>query len=326
MSPINFVRKLTSVGKQRLIQDFSYPYDQLQNGVNALVPPENKKVKYSGVFTVAAMAWALQDKELWAARMDIKRAFKNLPIKKDQWYLMGFKFQNKFFVHTQVPFGVAVSCQLFEKVVHCLQWILIHITGHPFIDHYLDDFYLLERSKSRLTSLMGQFTEVVEKKIGFLLSHNKTMGPDQVREYMGLTTGLKRMCISLPEDKMQKALSWVNHLLEAFDWGQFVLVKALEKAAGMLNFTCQVLPVAKPFLHHLYTLQYAKGDNKTLRKMSHKAVADLRMFQTFLQQDSPYFVRMVLFKNLLGLNFNPVDIRAEGRCCGGHHRRLWLLV
>ncbi len=117
-----------------------------------LVPPENKKVKYSGVRKVAAIAWALQDREpLWSARMDIKRAFKNLPIKKDQWYLMGFKFQDKFFVHTQVPFGVAASCQLFEKVAHCLQWILTKITGHPFIDHYLDDFYLLERTKDRFS-------------------------------------------------------------------------------------------------------------------------------------------------------------------------------
>ena len=68
VSPINFVKKLTSVGKKQLIQDFSYPYDQPQNGVNALVPPENKKVKYSGVRTVAAVAWALQDREpSWAA-------------------------------------------------------------------------------------------------------------------------------------------------------------------------------------------------------------------------------------------------------------------
>ncbi len=45
LSPINFVKKLISVGKKQLLQDFSYPYDQPDNGVNALVPLENKKVK-----------------------------------------------------------------------------------------------------------------------------------------------------------------------------------------------------------------------------------------------------------------------------------------
>ncbi len=85
VSLINFLKKLTSVGKKWLIQDFSYPYDQPDNGVNVLVPLENKKVKYSGVRTVVAIPWALQDREpLWAARMDIKWAFKNLPITKDQ--------------------------------------------------------------------------------------------------------------------------------------------------------------------------------------------------------------------------------------------------
>ena len=215
------------------------------------------------------MAWALQDREpLWAARMDIKQAFKNLPIRKDQWFLMGFKFQGKFFVHTQVPFGAAASCQLFEKVysLHCLQWILTNATGHPFIDHYLDDFYLLERTKDRLWSLMSKFTEVVEKKIGFPLSHNKTIGPDQIIEYVGLTTDLECMCISLPDDKCQKASTGLDHLLSAHAQEHYITVKDLEKVAGLLNFTCQALPMAKPFLHRLYALQYAGGTTRVPEK------------------------------------------------------------
>ncbi len=104
------------------------------------------------------------------------------------------------------------------------------------------------------------------------------------------------------------------------------MVKVLEKVAGTLNFTCQALPMAKPFLHHLYALQYARGDNKTPRKMPGAMVDDLCMFHSFLHQDSPYFVKTVLFKNLLGLNFNPEDIRADaaggtkgfGCWCNGH--------
>ncbi len=52
---------------------------------------------------------------------------------------------------------------------------------------------------------MSKFIEVVENKIGFPLSHSKSIEPDQIIDYVGLTTALKCMCISLPEDKYQKA-------------------------------------------------------------------------------------------------------------------------
>ncbi len=48
---------------------------------------------------------------------------------------------------------------------------------------------------------MSKFTQVIETKIGFPLSHNKTIGPDQIIDYVGLTMDLECMCILLPEDK-----------------------------------------------------------------------------------------------------------------------------
>ena len=77
--PINIVEKETSSGLYRLIQDFSYPWGDRKNGINALVPKENKTVTYSGMDDVARMALDLGPHS-WAMQIDIKHAFKCLPL------------------------------------------------------------------------------------------------------------------------------------------------------------------------------------------------------------------------------------------------------
>ena len=76
--PINIVEKETSSGLFHLMQDFSYPWGDSENGINALVPDKNKKVHYSGIDDVACMAIELGSPS-YAMRIDIKHAFKLLP-------------------------------------------------------------------------------------------------------------------------------------------------------------------------------------------------------------------------------------------------------
>ena len=57
--PINIVEKETSSGLYHLVQDFSYPWNDKTNGINALVPNQNKCVSYVGIDDVARMALEL---------------------------------------------------------------------------------------------------------------------------------------------------------------------------------------------------------------------------------------------------------------------------
>ena len=111
--PINIMEKEMSSGLYHLIQDFSYPWDDETNGINAMVPKENKRV-YSGIDDMARMALQLGSLS-WAMHIDIKHAFKCLLLALSQWHLMGFKFRGAFFIQTQTPFGASASCLHFEK-------------------------------------------------------------------------------------------------------------------------------------------------------------------------------------------------------------------
>ena len=68
--PINIIEKETSSGLYRLVQDFSYPWGDTTNGINALVPDKNKKVHYFGIDDVARIALELGSPS-YAMRIDI---------------------------------------------------------------------------------------------------------------------------------------------------------------------------------------------------------------------------------------------------------------
>ena len=307
--PINIVEKETSSGLFRLIQDFSYPWQDRENGINALVPKENKTVTYSGIDDVAWMALDLGPHS-WAMRIDIKHTFKCLPLAPSQWHLTGFTFLGAYFIQTQTPFGASASCLNFERVARLLRWIIQNEYPSAGITNYLDDFWLTQKTEAQLTTLSNNFLQIVEKELGFPISHNKTIGPAQVLDFVGLTVDLINLRVSLPRDKTIKSLKIINILLTAHDKCQYVSVKDLEKCTGILNYACQAIPIGRPWLQSCYALQWANNDNISDRTVSDKVASDLSMFKTLLQSNID-FVHTVPFLDRLGRFHSPVEIKAD---------------
>ena len=225
--PINIVEKETSSGLYHLIQDFSYPWGNKSNGINAMVPKENKTVSYSGIDDVTRMALDLGTAS-WAMRIDIKYAFKCLPLAPSQWHLTGFSFQGAFFIQMQTPFGASTSCLHFEKVARLLCWIIQNEYPPALITNYLDDFWLTQKTKKQLTKLADILINIVESQIGFPISHNKTLGPAMILDFVGLTADLTHLRIALLADKITKSLAIIDKLLAAHKTRKFVKIKDLE--------------------------------------------------------------------------------------------------
>lgn len=49
-------------------------------------------------------------------KVDIKNAFRLLPIHQGDFDLLGFKFKNQFYIDKCLPMGCSISCAIFEKV------------------------------------------------------------------------------------------------------------------------------------------------------------------------------------------------------------------
>ena len=307
--PINIVEKEASSGLYRLIQDFSYPWNDASNGINAMVPKENKKVSYSGIDDVARMALELGPPS-WAMRIDIKHAFKCLPLHPLQWQYTGFKFQGAYFIQTRTPFGASASCLNFEKVARLLRWIIQKQYPKAFITNYLDDFWLTQKTKTELQNLAALFTRIIEVEISFPISHNKTLGPARVLEFIGLTADIMNLRILLPEDKRQKAIRIINKLISAHGNRSFVKIKDLERCTGILNYACQAIPIGRPWLQSCYALQWVAGDHTTDHTISDLVSKDLDMFKSFLEH-SDYFVKSIPFLDRLGRVNSALEIKAD---------------
>ena len=167
--PINIVEKEMSSGLYRLIQDLVFRGGDSKNGINALVPRENKKVKYAGMDQVAELALRLGPKSE-AIRIDIKSAFKLLPLVVRFWKFTGFKFREAFFIQTQTPFGVAASCLHFERVAGLIEWVIMDQMSWALMTHYLDDFWLTQKTRALLRLLAENFVRIVEQEMVSLLA------------------------------------------------------------------------------------------------------------------------------------------------------------
>ena len=235
-------------------------------------------------------------------------------MKLSQLRFLAFTFNGKIYINFTLPFGAASSCLIFEKVARAFQWIIINETKNSNISHYLDDFPLFADSEENLTAFMTEFYNIMAQ-IGMPVAVEKTLGPTQLLEYLGLLLDLINQCIGIPEKKRTSCLKKVQKLLDAKLSRSAVTVKHIQKVAGSLNFLCQALPAGKPFLHSLYALtrgspgKSAKGGHH--RRISQEVFDDLLMFKEFLQETAHLKVKTVPFLVRLSIDNDQVLLYAD---------------
>ena len=170
-----------------------------------------------------------------------------------QLFLLGFTFQGKYYINSSLPFGAASSCTIFEKVASALQWIVTNETTRMLILHFLDDFPLLGTSSDDMSLFITQFYRIMEQ-IGMPVVKEKTLGPTDLLEYLGLILNFVSQCLGIPEKKRVKCLTLVQTVITAHKEKKRLMVKVIQQTAGSLNFICQALPAGRPFLASLYRL------------------------------------------------------------------------
>ena len=60
----------------------------------------------------------------WVAKVDLKAAFRMIPVRKQDWELLGIQWCGKFYVDTCLPFGLRSAPFLFNEFADTLEWIL----------------------------------------------------------------------------------------------------------------------------------------------------------------------------------------------------------
>ena len=131
-SPIDLVPKKVE-GEFRLIHHLSYPHG---SSVNDGIPNELTSMSYATLDDAINEIREL-GKGAFIAKSDIESAFRLIPIKKQDYHLLGFQWKDEFFFEKVLPMGCASSCQLFESFSSALEFIFKYQTQSNKVLHVL---------------------------------------------------------------------------------------------------------------------------------------------------------------------------------------------
>ena len=106
-------------GRWRLITDLSFPAD---TSVNDGIDPQVCSIRYTTVDKVAKAAGKLGIGAL-VAKLDVRSAYRLVPVHPDDRQLLGFQWQGARYVDGMLPFGLRSAPKIFTALADALEWI-----------------------------------------------------------------------------------------------------------------------------------------------------------------------------------------------------------
>ena len=173
--------------------------------------------------------------ELLFSKSDLQSAFRQLPIRKEDLDLLGLKHQGLYYLDLCLPFGVSIACRVFETFSTALHWKVGQLIADILV-HYLDDFHFGGSTWESCVLKLDTFREVCDT-IGFPISEDKTVGPTQKLVFLGLGLNTITQTVSIPEDKVRKAMKAITDFLSR----KKAKLKMIQSVTGLLNFFNQAI-------------------------------------------------------------------------------------
>ena len=277
VSPLGAVPKRDS-DKIRIIHNLSFPEG---DSVNSNIPRRFCTVQYQLIDHCTQIIASLGPNCL-ISKGDWSSAFTQIPVCLEDLHLLGFSWNDLYYFHVMVPMGSSVSCNIFEKFSTAFQWILENKFNVQHCSHILDDFMFFGLP-SNSDCLHGiQSFLMLSESLGMPVKQEKTVWPSTSAELHGILFDTKKMSMSLPPDKMQKAKNLIDDMFKK----QKVLVKDVQQIHGFLNFACRAVAPGRTFLRRIANLLIGQTSNSHHIRLSKEAKNDLVAWKYFLQKFS----------------------------------------
>lgn len=259
-------------GGWRLITDLSYPEGK---SINDAIDPELCSLSYVKVEQIARTALTL-GKNALLAKIDIKSAFRLVPIHPADRKWLGMQWKDFIYVDGMLPFGLRSAPKLFNSIADALEWCACQ-EGIEYIFHYLDDFVVLGPPGS-LSCL--HFLETLKRicsELGVPLSPEKEEGPSPVLTVLGIVIDTIKGELRLPEDKLSRLIQ------AASEWSKRKKCtrKELESLVGTLQHAATVVRPGRTFFRRAISLLKRRKPGQYYIRLNGKFRADMMWWKTF---------------------------------------------
>ena len=272
VSPLGVVPKKTP-GEFRLIHHLSYPRGSL---VNDGISPEHTSVSYATISNAIQHIKAA-GRGCFLAKTDIQNAFRIIPIRPQDYSLLGMRWRDSFYYDLCMPMGCSSSCKTFETLSTALEWIAQKKFNITLIIHLLDDFLMIAKSHTLCQDQLHSFLDLCSF-LGIPIAPDKTCGPANTLSFAGIELDSVSFEARLPLDKLDKCLVAISHFLTR----KKVTLKEIQSLTGLLNFACSVVLPGRAFLRRLIDLTLGLRSPHHYVWLNGEVKADLQIWQSFL--------------------------------------------
>ncbi|MEW8547291.1 MAG: reverse transcriptase domain-containing protein [Candidatus Thiodiazotropha sp.] len=274
ISPIGLVPKKTP-GEYRLIHHLSYPHGF---SVNDFIDPQICSVQYTS-FDEAVFLMQDLGSNCKLFKMDLKNAFRLLPVNRNDFELLGFKFNGKYYVEKSLPFGCSISCRTFERFATFLEFaVKRRIDSDARLLHYLDDYLGGHKSYAGCQELMLTFQACLHE-LSVPLAEEKTEGPTEVLCFLGLELDSVNMVVRIPGEKLLEVVQKIEMVLVK----EKVTLKKMQSLIGSLNFCCRAIIPGRPFCRRLINSICGLTKPHHHLRVNKSIRADLKMWLQFFK-------------------------------------------
>ena len=240
VSPIGAVPKKN--GKLRVIHHLSFPFGG--DSINASTV--DIKIELGRLDHAADAIRALGPGCL-LIKLDVEAAYKQVPVRREDWPLLGFKWRGHWFYERTLPFVLKSSCRLWELYATALHHFFEHDLGIKCVVHYIDDFLFVLKPDMELAEADLKRALELCIRLGIPIAGDKTEGPCTLLTFLGIELDTVNMTASLSQAK----LSELQTLLRRWGRATSASVNELQSLTGVLNWACSVVRPGRAFMRRI---------------------------------------------------------------------------
>ena len=190
-------------GGWRLILDLSFPFG---HSVNDGINKEQFTFTYSKVSDAISLIIKAGHGALMG-KVDIKSAYRIIPVHPSDRHLLGMLWQSGFYVDLALPFGLRSAPGIFNSLADLFHWCLVNNWNVHELLHYLDDYFTLGPPNSDICASRLKAIDQAATEIGIPLSPEKCVGPTTCLIFLGIELDSVRMTARLPLTNTQSSFN-----------------------------------------------------------------------------------------------------------------------
>ena len=187
----------------------------------------------------------------WLIKLDVEAAYKQIPVRPEDWPLLGFKWRGKYYYERVLPFGLKSSCRLWELYATALQHFFEQSLGITCVVHYIDDFLFVVKDVKLASDQLRRALGLCVR-LGLPMAKDKTEGPTTQLTFLGIEIDTVAMEARLPEEKLLR----LHSLLDEWIGRARATVTEMQSLEGVLQWCVKVVRPGRSFLHRIRKFCY----------------------------------------------------------------------